>query len=150
MWSRSIGSIISWMSMNLRDDLRRVESPELTWLELAVGFNTEACLAEAKAVSDLYVEHGGEKDKGWKSLSLHGISPIETKGLKTYGYGCEDEVQYVWTEVADKCPRITDFVKSLPYSKFYRVRLMLLEAHGHISPHRDTDRKGLSAINIAL
>ena len=49
------------------------------------------------------------------------------------------------------CPITTKFFKEVfPYKTYYRLRFMLLEPQGYITPHIDADINKLSPINIAL
>ena len=42
------------------------------------------------------------------------------------------------------------FKERFPYKNYYRLRFMLLEPGGFITPHKDTDTNKLSPINMAL
>ena len=114
-------------------------------------------LEEATAIKHLFVPHrdkdrqGGYRHKGWKSLCIHGISAEKTNHFTEYGYKSNDETPYVWTETAKLCPVTTNFFKErYPISNYFRVRFMLLEPGGFISPHVDTEKSSLSPVNIAL
>ena len=94
---------------------------------------------------------GGYRHKGWRSLCIHGISAEKTNHFTEYGYRSNEEVPYNWTEIAKLCPITTSFFKErYPISNYFRVRFMLLEPGGYISPHCDTEKSSLSPINIAL
>jgi hypothetical protein len=130
---------------------------KLPWLKLDIKIPHEEMLSEAKALEDRYVGHrtaegsGAYSHKGWKSLCIHGISATKTNHFLNYGYKSNSETPYKWTEVSDLCPVTTDFFKNkFPYSKYFRLRFMLLEPGGYITPHKDTDTNRLSPINIAL
>ena len=106
---------------------------------------------EAKSIKDMFVKHrdsdgnGGYRHKGWRSLCIHGIDAYKTNHYEQYGYSSNQETPYVWTEVAEKCPVTTKFFKeSFPYKNYYRLRFMLLEPEGFITPHKDTDTNKLS------
>ena len=134
-----------------------VNSSKLPWLELDIDFPFEKMYEEAKLIKDMFVKHrdsdgnGGYRHKGWRSLCIHGIDAYKTNHYEQYGYSSNQETPYVWTEVAEKCPVTTKFFKeSFPYKNYYRLRFMLLEPEGFITPHKDTDTNKLSPINMAL
>jgi len=134
-----------------------VNNSKLPWLELDIDFPFEKMYEEAKSIKDMFVKHrdsdgnGGYRHKGWRSLCIHGIDAYKTNHYEQYGYSSNQETPYVWTEVAEKCPVTTKFFKeSFPYKNYYRLRFMLLEPEGFITPHKDTDTNKLSPINMAL
>ena len=58
---------------------------------------------------------------------------------------------YVWTEIADKCPATIKWLKEVfPCNKYGRVRFMLLRAGGKIDLHKDSSVKLIENINVAL
>jgi len=134
-----------------------IEESKLPWLELDIEIPYQEMYEEAKAVKHLFVRHrdkdgtGSYRHKGWRSLCLHGISAEKTNSYHEYGYNSNQEVPYVWTEIADLCPITSTFFKEVfPYRSYYRLRYMLLEPGGFITPHIDQDDNKLSPINIAL
>lgn len=134
-----------------------VNESKLPWLELDIDFPHEKMYEEAKAIKDMFVKHrdsdgeGGYRHKGWRSLCIHGIDAYKTNHYEQYGFSSNQETPYTWTEVAEKCPVTTKFFKEkFPYKSYYRLRFMLLEPQGFITPHKDTDINKLSPINMAL
>jgi len=134
-----------------------VNESKLPWLDLDVEVPHQEMLEEAKALRHRFVKHrdqdgsGGYRHQGWQSLCIHGISAEKTNHYAQYGYESNEETPYVWTEIADQCPVTVDFFKNIfPFKSYYRVRFMLLESGGFITPHKDTDFNKLSPINIAL
>lgn len=133
-----------------------VNESKLPWLKLALEFDYTAMLAEAKAIKHLFVSHrdldqGAYRHKGWRSLCIHGISAEKTNHFAQYGYKSNEDVPYTWTEIADLCPITTNFFKEIfPFDTYYRVRFMLLDPQGYITPHTDSDEHKLSPINMAL
>ena len=134
-----------------------VNDSKLPWLELDIEIPHEEMLYEAKALREIFVKHrdqdgeGGYRHKGWRSLCIHGIDAFKTNHYEQYGYSSNKETPYQWTEIAEQCPVTTNFFKNVfPYKNYYRVRFMLLESGGYITPHKDTDINKLSPINIAL
>ena len=134
-----------------------VNDSKLAWLELDIEFPYNKMYEEAKAIKHLFVKHrdqdgaGGYRHKGWRSLCIHGIDSHKTNHYEQYGYTSNKEAPYKWTEIADMCPITTKFFKEVfPYKSYYRLRFMLLEPGGFITPHKDTDEHKLSPINMAL
>lgn len=106
--------------------------------------------------STYFVKHRN-KDKlnsyfheGWNAVTIHGIDPSKTENYDRYGYSTEEEANYHWTEVCESIPTITEFVKSLNYNKYGRVRIMKLEAGGYIMPHTDGKGRIFGPFNIAI
>jgi len=134
-----------------------VNDSGLPWLKLDIEFNHETMLKEAIALKDRFVKHrdndgvGGYRHKGWRSLAIHGISAEKTNHYEQYGYKSNEETPYRWTEVSGLCPNTVSFFKNqFPYKKYFRVRFMLLEPGGYITPHTDMFENRLSPINMAL
>ena len=81
--------------------------------------------------------------RGWRSLTLHGLGKHvsqhwDSKDVREAGYVYENEQEarkaYHWTEIADKCPKTVEMIKSIPwYQSFDRVRYMYLEPRGFIT-----------------
>jgi hypothetical protein len=113
-------------------------------------------LREARALEHLFIPHRGEESRGWKGLSLHGISARHTLSPEAYGYLREEDVPYVWTSAAADCPETTAWLRQLlherVFDKFYRVRLMWLEPGGYIDFHQDRPdgAHSLGPLNVAL
>ena len=134
-----------------------VKESGLPWLPLEIPIPRQEMLEEALAIKHLFVAHrdqdfqGGYRHKGWKSLCIHGISAEKTNHFTQYGYKSNEDAPYNWTEIAELCPATTTFFKErYPMADYYRVRFMLLEPGGFISPHVDTEKPSLSPVNIAL
>lgn len=134
-----------------------VNESNLPWLKLDIEFNHEIMLKEAVALRDKFVKHrdqdgvGGYRHKGWRSLAIHGISAEKTNHFEQYGYKSNKETPYRWTEISGLCPNTVSFFKeTFPFSSYYRVRFMLLEPGGFITPHTDTFDSKLAPINMAL
>ena len=91
--------------------------------------------------------------RGWRSLTLHGLGKHvsqhwDSKDVREAGYVYENEQEarkaYHWTEIADKCPKTVEMIKSIPgYQAFDRVRYMYLEPRGFITPHKDMEHNKL-------
>jgi len=130
----------------------------IPWLDLDMVIPHEDMLKEAIALKDEFVKHrdednggGGYRHKGWRSLCIHGITSYKTNHYEQYGYKSNDETPYKWTNICAKCPVTHEFFKYyFPYETYYRVRFMLLEPQGYITPHQDSFTNRLSPVNIAL
>jgi len=109
--------------------------------------------AEAENIIDSFYDHRETTyGKGWKSLTLHGLSD-DTQTLSSYGDREKTLESLDWTWVADKCPITKKFLTDVwPAEYLNRVRFMLLEPGGYILPHQDrpSDQKRLSVCNISL
>ena len=134
-----------------------VNESNIPWLELDIEYPHLAMYEEAKAIKHLFVKHrdqdgsGGYRHKGWRSLCIHGIDSDKTNHYEQYGYKSNKEAPYKWTEIADMCPITSNFFKEVfPYREYFRLRFMLLEPEGFITPHVDTFDSKLSPINMAL
>ena len=135
-----------------------VNESGLPWLDLDIEIPHKEMLDEAIKLKDRFTKHrdqdtgaGGYRHKGWRSLCIHGISAEHTNHFVEYGYKSHDEVPYVWTDIIDECPVTYKFFKDVfPYKAYHRLRFMLLEPHGYITPHQDTFDSKLSPINMAL
>lgn len=136
-------------------NLESVYSLELPWLflESPIVVPHQEMLREALALSDFFVSHRGDA-WGWKGLCLYGISHAHTQLLSDYDIEdtAENRQRYCsFTDVCKKlCPVTYQFLKSLDYDQFSRVRFMLLEPGGYILPHKDQSRYLFGSLNIAL
>jgi hypothetical protein len=129
----------------------------LPWLELDIEIPYEEMLEEARAIKHRFVAHrdqdgtGGYKHKGWQSLCIHGLSAEKTNHYEEYGYTDQKDCPYVWTDICDECPVTYNYFKNVfPYKSYNRLRFMMLEPEGYITPHSDCWENKLSPINIAL
>ena len=134
-----------------------VNESNLPWLDLKIDIPHEEMLEEAINLKDRFVKHrdqdgvGGYRHKGWRSLCIHGIDAEKTNHFDQYGYTSNKETPYKWTDIIDRCPVTYNYFKNVfPYKQYFRLRYMLLEPGGYITPHNDSDVSKLSPINIAL
>jgi hypothetical protein len=134
-----------------------INESKLPWLKLDIEFPHEEMLKEAISLKDRFVKHrdkdgiGGYQHKGWRSLCIHGIDAEKTNHFVQYGYTSHAETPYKWTDIINRCPVTYQFFKNyFPFKKYFRVRFMLLEPGGFITPHKDQDVNKLSPINMAL
>ena len=122
------------------------------WLELDIGIpRHEDMVEEALACLDLFVSHRGADSWGWQSCCLHGIDSQSTRSPGHYGFADDENAPYKWTELAERCPVTTAFLKRLlKFRNIFRVRFMLLKPMGYILPHIDTWSRSLTSLSIAL
>ena len=108
---------------------------------------------EFNALRYLVVDHRSSYGAGWQSLTLHGEKIHWTEAIEQYP-GHENDrdwnYEYHWTEIAELCPITVDYIKSLPFQRFQRVRFMLLRAGGLIDYHRDVNKMNLSPLNLSI
>lgn len=120
-----------------------------------IGFNPpiKDMYDEAQRLIPLMVSHRSdyENHQGWKSLVLHGLGATKTEGAERYGLDPEDKSIYQWTEIAHMAPVTTAFFRDhFHYDAYQRVRFMLLEPGGYVTPHTDFDHYVLGPVNMAL
>lgn len=130
---------------------------ECAYYPINFTFDTELLLNECKAVDDLYFNHrsqdrkGGYGHNGWQSLTLHGIDKHKTEHYVQYGFNSLEEAGYHWTDACERVPNLTNFLKSLPFKLFDRVRIMRLAPGGYVMPHTDNKyQRAFGPLNIAI
>lgn len=126
------------------------------WLPVEFDADFKKMHEECKANDHLFVGHR-QKDKqnsynheGWGAITLHGINSTATENFEQYGFKSIEEANYNWTEVCELFPTCVNFIKSLKYSKYDRVRIMRLEAGGYVMPHTDGPGRIFGPLNIAI
>ena len=124
---------------------------KLPWLEIQnLDLPYEEMLAEAKSLRHRFVAHRQNNSQGWLSLCVHGISAEQTDAASAYGLA-DDQVVYGYTEIQDLCPvTVNAFRHNFHYTSYMRIRYMLVEPGGYISPHTDGANHILGAVNISL
>ena len=113
----------------------------------------EEMAQESENLLDEFIKHRGDIHPGWHSLTIHGSGKHITEDWDApiYEGRWTSRPKYDWTEIADQCPAIVDWLQNYwSFSEFHRVRLMLLEPGGYIRPHKDFDTRRLAAYNFAL
>lgn len=128
-----------------------IRQSQMPWLKIyGIDIPYASMLQEAKNLRDRFVNHREENGVGWSSLCIHGLSAAQTKSASAYGYD-DYTAPYVWTDIADQCPVTVDFFKNhFHYTKYLRIRFMLLEPQGFIEPHSDSRDHVLGPVNICL
>ena len=121
----------------------------LATLPLNLKIPHEEMYKEAMAQKHMFVKHRGDSSPGWSSMAIHGTAVHHTSPKESY-FDKDEMPEYDWTELADLCPITKQWLQSLGFSKFNRVRFMLLDPGGYINPHRDTDDRKIHAWNVAI
>lgn len=127
------------------------------YLKLDITLPHTEMFNEAYALLDKFTPHRSDEydNKGWESLTLHGLGWDKHESYHNYGYknGKEAGKDMRWTEIADLCPITTKWLKEVfPCKRYGRVRFMLLKAGGSIAMHNDSPsgKRLIENINIAL
>ena len=106
---------------------------------------------ESMALLDEFVKHRGEEHPNWFSLTIHGYNKHTTDDWTSKAYNFKEKPEYKWTEIADVCPATKDWLQNVwDYTRFDRVRFMLLLPGGYIKPHVDYETRKLAAYNVAI
>jgi hypothetical protein len=123
----------------------------LPWLEIkGLDLPYAEMLAEARSLRHRFVVHRKGCGRGWLSLCVHGTSAEQTDAPSVYGL-TDEETVYDWTDIQDQCPVTVDAFKNLfHYVHYMRVRFMLVEPGGYITPHVDANNYVFGAVNISL
>ena len=126
------------------------------WAPVFIDFDEKRSRKELEEIDKFFVPHRdndgpeGYGHYGWLGVTLHGIGPTKTENYDQYNYETEEQANYHWTSICKYCPYIVKVVKSLPYKKFGRVRIMKLRPGGYIMPHNDGDGRIFGPLNLAL
>lgn len=101
---------------------------------------------------DIAVPHREDEGNGWRSLTLHGHSSTMTDSDQAYstkGFILEDKS---WTDVAKFFPLTKKWIiENIPFKKYGRIRLMIVDPGGYVSQHKDYQHGQLLAgINVAI
>lgn len=123
----------------------------LPWLRLDLSVPTDIILQEISNIEHLLCSHRDSEyneHMGWKSFCIHGKSYDATREDEYYN----NTQPHVWTIESQRwMPKTVEyFSKVWPGSKFFRVRVMLLEPGGYVAMHADSTVSQLTAINIAI
>lgn len=112
------------------------------FLELDITIDIDVWTKEITGILDYFVPHPDQPYQTlYESCTFHGLSTRHTMHFTNYipegAIESERDLEYHWTEIADKCPTITKFWKEFPMEQWYRVRPLKLGASGYIGVHRD-------------
>ena len=119
-----------------------IYNSNLPALKLDINYPQKKIIKELKNLSKKYfVNQIGNKH--WKGTALRGLSYDKPRPCTEYGYDDENNVPYIWTEVASKCPDTVSFLKNFFCTKLYRVVVRNLKPGGKIHPHFDSFKNAL-------
>ena len=97
--------------------------------------------------------------RGWRSLTLHGLGKHvsqhwDSKDVREAGYVYENEQEarkaYHWTEIADKCPKTVEMIKSIPGISHLIEFVTCILNQEVLSHHKDMEHNKLGPLNISL
>jgi len=144
----------NWVPKDLPMNIWQSDWP---WAPLFVNnYFEQEFLDELTILDDYFVFHRS-KDKfksygheGWQSVTIHGIEYDKTEDFSQYGFKSQDDAGYTWTSVCKLIPKLTEFIKSLPFKNYGRIRIMKLSPNGYIMPHTDGTGRIFGPFNFAL
>lgn len=122
---------------------------------LNINVPHDEILHEALAQQDLFVAHRSVGNhNGWSAMAIHGTAVHHTYPKRKY-FSEENMPDYTWTDLAPKCPITKEWLLSLGFETFDRVRFMKLDPKGFIRPHTDHSssnpyERGDIAWNVAI
>jgi hypothetical protein len=123
--------------MDVIEQARKILRSDIPWLELDLPFNTDAWKQQALEADPYYVEYRDSNSFLWASCCLHGLGIDKTYTADNYGHS-EYSAPYTYTELAYKCPLITDYWKNqFPAERYTRIRFMKIGPWGSINWHND-------------
>jgi len=123
--------------MDYLTQARKILRSNIDWLELDISFNADVWKQQALEAESYYQEYREGYSEGWSSCCLHGLGIDKTYTADRYGYN-EYHAPYQYTDLAYKCPVITDFWKNqFPAERYTRIRFMKLEPWSNINWHTD-------------
>lgn len=137
--------------------------PDLLWEStwpwapiITSTINFTEIIKEIQKVDHLFVKHrtidniGSYGHQGWSGLTLHGIEYDKTENWDRYGFSNIQDANYHWTSICSSMPVTVELVKSMPFLKHGRVRLMKLDPGGYIMPHTDGIGRIFGPFNYAI
>jgi hypothetical protein len=114
-----------------------LRNTNLSWLELDLDFSLDVWKSESVSAEQHYQEYRDSDSRGWASCCLHGLDIDKIYTADKYNLD-EYTAPYRYTELADKCPSITNFWKNqFPAERYTRIRFMKVGADGYIDWHND-------------
>lgn len=125
-------------------------------LRLDIDIPHEEMLREVSAQMHRFVKHRGEENPGWYSMAIHGQGVQYTQPKEYYTdvekvFTTDEAPDYHWTELSEVCPVTRHWLETKwPFKSYQRVRFMLLEPGGYITPHIDYKKRSMAAFNLAV
>ena len=109
----------------------------IPWLELDIPVDVDVWKQQALEAEPHYQEYRENYSNGWSSCCLHGLGIDKIYTADNYGHD-EYHAPYQYTDLAYKCPVITDFWKNqFPSERYTRIRFMKIKPWGNIGWHND-------------
>jgi hypothetical protein len=125
--------------MDSIEKARRILRSGIPWLELDIPFNADVWKQQALEADLFYQEYRETGSDKWSSCCLHGLGVDKIYTADNYGHD-EYHAPYSYTDLAYKCPVITDFWKhQFPAERYTRIRFMKIGPWGKIDWHNDGD-----------
>ena len=123
--------------MDSIEKARKILRSGIPWLELDIPFNIDVWKQQALEAEPYYQEYRESGSDKWSSCCLHGLGVEKTYTADNYGHN-EYHAPYTYTDLAYKCPVITDFWKNqFPAERYTRIRFMKIGPGGMIDWHTD-------------
>jgi hypothetical protein len=143
--------------MDSIEKARKILKSGIPWLELDIPFNADVWKQQALEAEPYYQEYRDTYGDKWSSCCLHGLGVEKTYTADNYGHN-EYHAPYHYTDLAYKCPVITDFWKNyFPAERYTRIRFMKLGPWGKIDRHTDGELppdidplQSILPINVAI
>jgi len=140
--------------LSAEDDINYIsDNTHMPWCPVDIDVPWKDIYAEANHLlyTSCYTLHR-PNSSGWLSLCIYGMSSVHTNVPEDYGL--PDEAEYElsdWTDIAKFCPRTREWMQdTMLYERFSRVRFMAVLPDGWLGPHRDKDKMGFGATNVAI
>jgi hypothetical protein len=124
-------------------------------LKLNINSEMTAMREELKTKHIVAIPHEKGYSSGWKAITLFGFSSILTHSSHSYidSRIITKDDKADWTDVSKYFPETVSWIKKYsPWKEYTRIRVMVLEPSGYISPHKDFDKHilGGGGVNIAV
>jgi hypothetical protein len=122
-------------------------------LKLDIDDNLEELREEILPKISVSVTHREEEGNGWRSATLHGYNSVMTDSDGFYlDQGFNLPTEKYWTSISSIFPKTKEWIiKNIPFAKYGRIRLMIVEPGGSVLPHKDYPHgQCLAGINIAI
>ena len=115
--------------------------------EVNLNVPVKEVFEEIQSIKKYLVSHRSDSGLGWRAFCIHGQSYKRTKEDNYY----PDFHGHDWTpEALEHMPATVNWLKSLGYKSFARVRVMCLLGKSFINLHKDQNHSELGAVNVAI
>jgi hypothetical protein len=123
--------------MDNLDKARKILRSGIPWLQLDIPFDVMEWKKQALEAEQYYQEYREGYSNGWSGCCLHGLGVDKIYTADNYGYQ-EYNAPYAYTDLAYKCPTITDYWKhQFPAERYTRIRFLKLDPWSNINWHTD-------------